>query len=77
MDCKLRSSSKHLYNSSIPERPLQIVPNADVDDASHFLSLLSSSWILRVVEWDLEGKLIDLTWHLLAIVPVLSQKAQI
>ena len=56
---------------------MQIAPNVDVDDASNVLSLLSTSWILRVVGWDLEGKLIDLTWHGLAIVPVLSQKAQL
>ena len=77
VDGKPRSSSKHLYNSCSPDRPLQIVSNVDVDDASNVLSLLSSSWILRVVGCDLEGKLIDLTWHRLAIVPLLSLKAQI
>ena len=77
VDGKLRSSSMQLYNSSSPDRPLEIFTNADVDDASNVLSLLSSSWILRVAGWDLEGRLIDLIWHRLAIVLLFSLKAQI
>ncbi|KAK3018061.1 hypothetical protein RJ639_005186 [Escallonia herrerae] len=64
---KLRRSSMHLYNSSIPDRPVRIVSAVESDDTSRVLSLFSSSLILRVLGWDLEGKLIDRMWCLVLV----------
>lgn len=63
----LNRSFTSLYKSSSPDRPMKIDPDVEVDDASQVLSLFSSSWTLRVVGWDLEGRLTDLTWYLLAM----------
>ncbi|KAK3018062.1 hypothetical protein RJ639_005187 [Escallonia herrerae] len=57
----------HLYSSSIPDRPVHIVSAVESDNASRALSLFSSSSILRVLGWDLEGKLIDRMWCLVLV----------
>ncbi|KAK3029167.1 hypothetical protein RJ639_039722 [Escallonia herrerae] len=57
----------HLYSSSIPDRPVHIVSAVEPDDTSRALSLFSSSSILRVLGWDLEGKLIDRMWCLVLV----------
>lgn len=69
LDAIFRRSSKYMYNSSSPERLLQIDPdvNNNLADSSNDLTLLNSSSILMVLGWDLEGKLIHLTWYLLAM----------
>lgn len=58
-----RSSSIQAYKSSSPCRPLQIDLEVEGDELSNAFNLLSCSSILRVVGWDLEGRLIDRKWE--------------
>lgn len=52
----------HSYNSTTPDKPVQIVSEDEVDFSSLILSFFSFSSILLLKGFNSEGKVYDLIW---------------